>query len=97
MNIGQSAIQTIVVVGKPLVIETKKVERGRIKIPHRHRIDRRTPTELVSGADRCATLHPSPHHPTSESVRVMIAAGHSRLMGWHPAKLGCPQYKRFIK
>ena len=97
VNVGQSPIEPVVIVGQLFVIETEQVEYGCIEVPHGRRIDLTPPPEGIGGSVARSTSDPGAEHPASETVRIMIAACGPRLMGGHPPELGRPEDERVVE
>src|SRR5262249_7972814 len=51
VDVGETAVQAIVVIRKLRVVEAQQMQRRRVEIPNRDGLDGRPPAEVVGGAD----------------------------------------------
>src|SRR4051794_37103155 len=91
VNVGQFAIDAVVVVAKAVEIKAEEVEDGAVELPDVGDLFDRTPAELVGGTVAGAALDAGAHHPGSEGIRVVIAAGGVGLVGGHSPEFCRPE------
>jgi len=96
VDAGQPAIQPVVIVGQPFVIEAQQMENRGIEIPNRGGIDFGPTAKLVGCAVADARLNACAHHPTSKAIGIVVAAGRSFLASRHPTEFGRPENERIF-
>ena len=74
MDIGQAALDPVVVEGKSLVIHAQELEQGGVNIVELKRFVDRAETDVVAGAVGHARLHSGAGHPDGEGVGMVVAA-----------------------
>ncbi len=88
MNIGQAAIDSIVVIGKSLVIQAEKVEDGGMKVMRSGNVLDGFETEFVCTAVGYARLDARSRKPTRKAMRIVVAPVGAHLEHRHTSKLG---------
>ena len=81
MHIGQSSLDSVVIVGEPLVIDSKQMQDGGVKVIDSHGVPGRLVREFVGLAEADSRLQPRAGHPRGEDVRMMVAT-ESRTSGF---------------
>src|SRR5262245_20256962 len=94
LHIGQPTLQSIVIVGEPLMVEAEKVKDSRVEVVDSDDVLHGFVTELVRGAVAEAFLHAGAGQPASETVGIVVASLRSFLEGAHAAKLRTPNDQR---
>ena len=91
MDVGQTPVETVVVVGDPGVIETQEMEHRGVEVPHSGWLLHGSAAELVSGPVTHSPCDARPHHPAGKAVGIVIPPLGPRLMSGHPPELGGPE------
>ena len=91
MDIGQFAIESVVVPGKLVEIEAQQVQHGGVELPDIGDALDTPPTEFISRPETRPPLHSSPHQPHSEGIGIVIPSGGIGLMRGHATKLCGPE------
>ena len=90
MNISQTTIEAIVIIGELLMIETQQVENRRIKVPNRRRIDFTASSKRIGGPITGSSSNTRTEHPAGKTIGVVVATTRPRLMRGHPTEFGGP-------
>ena len=97
VDVGQTAIEAVVIVGKLFMIESEQMQHGGIEVPHGRRIDFAASPEGIGCPVTGSSLNACPEHPARETIRIVISSGGSRLVRWHPTEFGGPQDERIVE
>ena len=73
VHIGEAEITPSVVVGKPLVVKTQKVEQGGLQVVNAHRVLCDMEPEVIGRAVGGTGFHATPGHPQGIGLRVVVA------------------------
>ena len=98
MDIGEAIVAPLVAIGQSLMVHSKEVETGGMKIVDMDLIFDHAEAELVGGAISESVFHAAAGHPDGEAFLVMIAAGGRLRAGarivfldhWRPAEFAAP-------
>ena len=74
MNVGQPALDAVVVKSQALVIETQQVQNGGVEIVPAHRIDSGAVADLIALSIGDPGLEPGTGHPDGETGVVVVPA-----------------------
>ena len=97
MDVGESALDAIVVVGEFLVIEAEKVQERGMKIVRGDDILAGPEAKLIGGAVARAAFHAGAGEPSGEAVGVVVAAVRAGLEHRHAAELGGEDDQRVLE
>src|SRR5688572_5625532 len=73
--VGEAALDAVVVVGEPFVVDTKKVEDRRVEVVDFDRLLGGFPADLVGVSVGEAVLQPGSGQPGGKGLGVVVAAG----------------------
>jgi hypothetical protein len=102
MDVGQSIVALLKMVGQLLVIQTQQIQNGSLQIVNMHRVLDDGKTEFIGLAVGESTFDSTPGHSYGETVGVVVATEHIAIGGstfseWCPAKLTSPHNQGFIQ
>ena len=97
VDVGEAALEAVVVVGEAFVIEAQEVEHGCVEIVDGRDIDRGFVAEFVGGAVAEGRLDAGSGEPGGEAGGIVIAAAGAFLKGGHAAELGAPDDERVLE
>lgn len=75
MDVGEAALDAVVVEGEPLVVDAEEVEHGGVEVVPVHWLFDCFVTDVVGRAVREAMLKACAGEPDSEAVLIVVAAG----------------------
>src|SRR5258705_1110112 len=90
MNIGQTALDAVVIIAEPFVIEPKQMEQGGVKVVNGGDILHRFITKVVGGPVAEPALHAGAGKPNGEAMWIMVAPVGAFLECRHPTELDDP-------
>ena len=90
MNIGESAVDAIVVKRQLLMIETQQVKNGGMQVINGTDRIHGLMAKFVGGSMREGSLYTSTREPYGEPVWIMVASVGPLLKRWHPPEVGHP-------
>ena len=93
MDVSESALDTVVVISKLLVIEAEEVEERGMKIVRSDDILVGLEAKLIGGAMARASFHSGSGEPSGEAVGVVVAAVRAGLEHRHATELGGEDYQ----
>src|SRR5690606_5319481 len=96
VDVGEAAVEAVVVPGELLVVEPEQVQHRRVEVPDGGRVFLGPAAELVGRSVADAAFDAGAHHPAGEAVRIVIAAGGPFLVRGHATELGRPQHQRVV-
>ena len=76
MDVGQSIVTPLEMIGQLLVIQAQQMQNGSLQIVNMHRVLDDGKTEFVGLAVGESPLDPTPGHPYGETVGVVVAPQH---------------------
>ena len=97
VDVSQTPLQAVVVIGQALVIQAHEVENSRVEVVYASRVDCRFEAPFVALAITEAFLHAGPGQKAGKRIRVVIASRTIGLQEWHASKLGSPNHKGIIQ
>ena len=97
MDVCQSAVDAIMVVGEPFVIKAEQVEDGSVKIVHGGDILLGLPAEGIGRSIRVGGVDAGSGEPSGEARGVVIAPAGPFLESGHAAELGTPDHKDVVE
>jgi hypothetical protein len=98
MNIGQPALNAIVIKRQLRVIQPEQMQNGRVKIVRAHRIFADVKSDLIGGAVIESRFESGPGHPAGISVLMMVAAfAIEALRDWRAAEFSGPDQERVLE
>src|SRR5262249_34357726 len=98
VNIGQAALDAVVVEGEFLVIEAEQVQQRGVQVVNAGRPLGRLVADLVGGAVMEPRLQPRAGHPDGEDELMVVAAlAADALSERRPAELAVEQYQRVVE
>ena len=90
VDIGQTALETIVVVSEALVVQAHEVQDSGIEIVNGGATGHRFKPELITLAVAVSLLDAGPREEAGESIRIVIASSAIALKKRHTTELGAP-------
>jgi len=96
MNIGQPEIASCIAIGKPFVIQSEKVEDGRVQVVKMDLVLDRIIAVVIRGTVLEARFDASTGHPHGKCFWVMVPSV-GALGGRGPAELAAPKHKRVLE
>ena len=87
VNVGETALDAVVVEGEALVVEAKEVEDRGVEIVRGEDVFASLEAKLIGGPVAYAALHARPGEPGGEAVGVVVAAVGAGLEHRHAAEL----------
>ena len=90
VDIGQTALETIVIVSETLVVQAHEVQDSSIEIVNGGATGHRFKPELITLAVAVSLLDTGPREETGESIRIVIASCAIALEERHATELGTP-------
>src|SRR5438552_1024732 len=97
MDISQPALDPIMVVAQPLMIDPQQVQNGGVQIVDRRDVLDRLVAKLIGGTVAKTLLHSGASEPDGETVWIVIASVGPFLERWHPTELRHPDHDRMIE
>ena len=97
MDIGETALDSVVIKTQALVIEPQQVEHGRVQVVDRADIFDRFVAKFVGSPIAESASDPRSCQPHGEAMRIVIAPAGAFLECGHPAKFGDPRHERFVQ
>ena len=97
VHVGQPALDAVVVVAQPLVVEAEQVQDRGVQVVDRADVLDRLVAELVGRAVAEARVSRRRRPARREALRVVVAAARALLERRHPAELGHPDDERVVQ
>ena len=89
--IGYTPIEPIVVPRQFFMVEPQDMKYRGVKVPNGCGIHGCSPAEVIRCTVTNTSFDSGAHHPTSESIRIVIAACRAVLVGRHATEFRGPQ------
>ena len=97
VNVGQTSMRTIVIIGQPLMVQAEEMQDGRVEVMDVHHVFDGLVAEFIGRAEAETSLHARTGQPRGETLRVMVATFSSFLKRRHPAEFRGPEDERIIQ
>ena len=97
MDVGQSALDAVVVIRQSAVIESHQVQQRRVEVVDRRDVLDRFEPEFIAGPVGVTGADAGTGEEAGERAGVVVAAGPVGLQERHPTEFGAPHHQRVIQ